>query len=106
VVWVGVGGDIARLKSLQQRIESDLVPLGFARETRSFTPHLTLARVREDTPAPARQSFGQLIAGTSFDTAHHFTVNSISLMQSQLTRTGATYRQLAAVSLEKPLSKT
>ena len=105
VVWVGVGGDIARLKLLQQRIESNLAPLGFARESRPFTPHLTLARVRENVPPPARQNFGQLIAGAKFETAHHFTVDSVNLMQSQLTTKGAIYRQITAVSLKKTLVK-
>lgn len=105
VVWVGVGGDTSRLKLLQQRIESNLVPFGFARESRPFTPHLTLARVRERIAPTEQQSFGQLIAGASFETAHQFTVDSINLMHSQLTREGAIYRQLTAVSLKKTLSK-
>ncbi len=105
VVWVGVEGDISRLKLLQQRIESNLVPLGFARESRPFTPHLTLARVRERIAPTEQQSFGQLIAGASFEAAHQFTVGSINLMRSQLTRESAIYRQLTAVSLKKTLSK-
>jgi len=105
VVWVGVGGDTSRLKLLQQRIESNLVPFGFARESRPFTPHLTLARVRERIAPTEQQSFGQLIAEASFEAAHQFTVDSINLMRSQLTREGAIYRQLTAVSLKKTLSK-
>jgi 2'-5' RNA ligase len=105
VVWVGVRGDTSRLKLLQQRIESNLVPFGFARESRPFTPHLTLARVRERIAPTEQQSFGQLIAGASFEAAHQFTVDSINLMHSQLTREGAIYRQLTAVSLKKTLSK-
>ncbi len=105
VVWVGIGGDIPQLKLLQQRIESNLVPLGFARESRPFTPHLTLARVRETASPAEQQNFGQLIVGASFETAHHFTVGSINLMQSQLTTQGAIYRQITTVSLKKPLSK-
>ena len=100
VVWVGVVGDTSRLKLLQQRIESKLIPLGFTRESRPFTPHLTLARVRERVSPAEQQSFGQLIAGASFDTARQFTVGSISLMRSQLTREGAIYHQLATVSLK------
>jgi 2'-5' RNA ligase len=105
VVWVGVGGDISRLKQLQQRLESNLIPLGFARESRPFTPHLTLARVREKASPTEQQHFGQLIASAKFETAHHFTTDSISLMQSQLTTAGAIYRQITKASLKKPLSK-
>ena len=105
VVWVGVWGDISQLKLLQQRIESGLVPLGFNQESRPFTPHLTLARVREKASPTEQQRFGQLIASAKFETAHHFTADSISLMQSQLTTGGAIYRQITNASLKKPLSK-
>jgi len=105
VVWVSMGGDISRLKQLQQRLESSLIPLGFARESRPFTPHLTLARVREKASPTEQQRFGQLIASAKFETAHHFTADSISLMQSQLTTGGAIYRQITSASLKKPLSK-
>lgn len=105
VVWVGMGGDVAQLKQLQQRLESNLVPLGFARESRPFTPHLTLARVRERASPTEQQRFGQLIDSAKFETVHHFTADSISLMQSQLTTDGAIYRQINKTSLKKPLSK-
>ncbi|GAF75032.1 unnamed protein product, partial [marine sediment metagenome] len=42
VAWVGVKGEVDTIQRLQQRIESGLVPLGFASESRKFTPHLTL----------------------------------------------------------------
>lgn len=105
VVWVGMGGDIATLKQLQQRIESGLVPLGFARESRPFAPHLTLARVREKVSPGEQQNFGQIIAGASFETAYHFTVDRINLMRSQLTTAGAIYSHIGAVNLKKTLVK-
>lgn len=105
VVWVGVWGDISQLKLLQQRIESGLVPLGFNRESRPFTPHLTLARVREKASPTEQQNFGQVIASASFESAHSFAVDSINLMQSQLTTEGAIYSQISKINLKKPLSK-
>jgi len=100
VVWVGVGGDTAPLKQLQQRLESNLVPLGFARESRPFTPHLTLARVSEKASPAEQQNFGQIIAGTQFEDAYAFKVDCISLMRSQLTSQGAIYSQISSVRLK------
>jgi len=94
VVWVGVWGDIPQLKLLQQRIESGLVPLGFPKESRPFTPHLTLARVREKASPTEQQNFGQVIASASFESAHSFTVDNINLMQSQLTTEHAIYSKI------------
>ena len=100
VVWVGVRGDIAQLGQLQQRIESNLATLDFAPETRAFTPHLTLARLREQTTPDERQNFGQLIGSTKFESVYKFRVDFISLIRSQLTREGAIYSRLGSAKLK------
>ena len=46
VLWAGVQGDLAPLLKLQTRLEVSLAARGFPKETRPFSPHLTLARVR------------------------------------------------------------
>jgi len=104
VAWVGIGGEVDKLGQLQQRIESNLVPLGFAPESRPFTPHLTLARLRDWAPSDERQRFGQLIASTKFEAIHSIKVDAINLMRSQLTREGAIYSRISSVRLKKPLS--
>ena len=100
VVWVGVTGEFDRLSQLQQRIESSLATLGFAAESRPFTPHLTLARLRDRARPDERQSLGQLIASTSFETAYSLDVDSVHLMRSQLTREGAIYSRISSVKLK------
>ena len=104
VVWVGISGEVDRLGQLQQRIESNLARLGFAPESRPFTPHLTLARLRNQASLDERQRLGELIAGTRFEVAYTIKVDTISLMRSQLTREGAIYSRISAVGLNKPLS--
>ena len=99
VVWVGMDGEIDKLRQLQKRIEFNLAPLGFAAETRPFTPHLTLARLRDRALPGERERLGQLIAGTKFETVHTIKVDSINLMRSQLTREGAIYSRLSSVEL-------
>ena len=106
VAWVGVSGEIDKLAQLQQGIESALPKLGFASEKRQFTPHLTLARLRDRASLEERQRLGQLITDTKFEPVHNFPVDAISLMRSQLTREGAIYSQIDSVELDKPLSKT
>ena len=100
VAWVGITGEVDKLAQLQQRIESNLARLGFAPELRPFTPHLTLARVRDQASPDERQRFGQLIASTKFETAYPLHVDAISLMRSQLTREGAIYSQISSVELK------
>ncbi len=104
VAWVGIGGEVDKLGQLQQRIESNLVPLGFAPESRPFTPHLTLARLRDQASLDERQRFGQLIVSTRLEAAYTIEVDAINLMRSQLTREGAIYSRISSVRLRKPLS--
>jgi len=100
VVWVGVRGEVDKLARLQQRLESNLALLGFAPEGRRFTPHLTLARVRDQASPDERQRLGQLIADTRFEAAYSFPVDAISLIRSQLTREGAIYSRISSVELK------
>ncbi len=104
VAWVGISGEVDKLAQLQQRIESNLAPLGFAPESRPFVPHLTLARLRDQALLAERQRFGQLITGTKFEAANAIKVNALSLMKSQLTREGAIYSRISSVGLKNPLS--
>jgi 2'-5' RNA ligase len=105
VAWVGVSGEVDKLLQLQKGVETNLARLGFAPEPRAFTPHLTIARVRDQASPDERQKLGELIASTNFEAAHTFKVNALSLMRSQLTREGAIYSQLSSIELGKPLSK-
>jgi 2'-5' RNA ligase len=100
VVWVGLGGDLIELKQLQQCIEANLVPLGFAREARPFSPHLTLCRAREHISLAEQQSLGQLVAGTTCELQCRFDVQAINLIRSQLTREGAIYSRISSVKLK------
>jgi 2'-5' RNA ligase len=103
IVWVGVSGEVAKLARLQQRIESGLEGLGFPPEGRRFTPHLTLARVRDQATPDERARLGQLIADTEFEAAHSFMVEAVNLMKSQLTREGPIYTRISSAALDQPL---
>ena len=99
VVWVGVGGELDKLSTLQQNIDSALAALGFAREERSFVPHLTVARVREGASTSERGRFGELVGSATFEGKYHVEVEAIKLMRSQLTPAGAIYTCLSVVGL-------
>jgi 2'-5' RNA ligase len=101
VVWVGIRGEIATLSVLQENIESALIPLGFPPESRAFSPHLTLGRVREKASPGERRSLGQAVASSKVASMEPFPVDSVSLMRSTLTREGAVYSRLYSVALHK-----
>lgn len=100
VIWVGVEEAGSRcLVPLQEAIEEELGGLGFARETRPFSPHLTLARLRETASAEARRAVGEAVRKTPPPRSMPFTVSEVSLMRSELSPHGARYSRLASFQL-------
>ncbi len=99
VVWIGLGGALEPLSELQQSLERELEGLGFARERRGFTPHLTLGRTRESAPIPQRRRLAQALAATAIERREAMPVKEIALIQSDLTPTGAVYTRLYSARL-------
>jgi 2'-5' RNA ligase len=100
VIWVGLYGETEKLGQLQKRIETSLESLGFPPENRPFTPHLTLARVRDYARPEERQRLGQFISTASFEGKYVINVTAVNLMRSELTREGPIYSKLGAATLK------
>jgi 2'-5' RNA ligase len=92
VIWVGLEGDMRMLRSLVEDVEATTQALGFEREKRPFTPHITLGRSRK---GPVGVPFsGVKPAPVAFRVDH------ITLMRSQLESGGAVYTPLGYGSLK------
>jgi len=100
VVWVGVKGELDKLMFLQKQVESNTEQLGFPREDRAFTAHLTLGRVRNYTSPDDHRKIGQILTGTTFAPENRIAVETVDLMKSQLTPSGAIYTRLYAAPLK------
>ncbi|MEN6609918.1 MAG: RNA 2',3'-cyclic phosphodiesterase [Methanoregulaceae archaeon] len=89
VVW-GVAEDEGRSAALSALLEDALEPLGFEREDRPFTPHATLARVREFHPALTEklQALEEFPCGCC-------TIRGMKLKKSVLTPNGPIYSDIA-----------
>lgn len=99
VVWVGVAGQVDRLRSLQGAIEAASSPLGFPAERRPFHPHLTLGRVGPTARPAQLQLLAAALARTRPAPGPDFTLTELSLMQSQLRPGGSVYTRLSAAPL-------
>lgn len=103
VIWVAIKGEVEKLATLQRGIDQALLPLGFSMESRSFTPHLTLGRLRERASPGERRGLGELMMSTKFEGEIPFDVGEISLMRSRLTPKGAIYSRICSIQLESGL---
>ena len=91
VFWVGVVAPPA-LGELAARVETAMQDLGFAREDRAFTPHLTLARFKIPHSQPGLEALVEKRADASLG---RFRVSEFFLFESKLSPHGAEYRKLA-----------
>jgi 2'-5' RNA ligase len=96
VLWIGVEGETEKLVSLQGGMEDDFEALGFAKETRSFTPHLTLGRARSSRGMIT--GLREAMESVRYENPTPFSAEGLTLFKSDLAPGGAIYTKLAYFS--------
>ncbi len=99
VLWAGVRGSLDSLEQLQAQIDETVSRLGFPRENRPFSPHLTLGRVREPVSSGLVRRISAAMTSTSLGPTEPWLADSVHLMRSILAPGGASYSVLASVQL-------
>ncbi len=95
VYWVGIVDPNKKLAQLAARIDQEVHHLGFERERRAFSPHLTLGRVKDQRQLGAlNEAFG-----TADFPSTPLSIDSIYLIRSHLKPSGPVYQELAEFSL-------
>lgn len=92
VLWAGVEPE-APVVALRNRVESTLVRLGLTPEGRKFSPHVTMARLR-DTPLAKVTRYlagNALFAGTEFEVARFHLYSSVLTGQGAVHQIEASY---------------
>lgn len=96
VIWVGVHDGADGLVNLAERLEEALAARGFPREDRAFTPHLTLARVKD----PRQQGdLSRVLPEFQGEEMGEQGVTSLVVMESFLRPQGAVYAPVEEVRL-------
>lgn len=96
VLWLGVRLGAERLRVLQQSLEARCFLQGFAREARPFHPHLTIARINENSGET--RLLARLHRAAQFSSAP-FAVREVILMMSELRPGGSRHTPLARCAL-------
>ncbi|NWF63747.1 MAG: RNA 2',3'-cyclic phosphodiesterase [Chloroflexi bacterium] len=98
VLWVGVHAP-ARLASLQKAVENGANRLGYEKEAKTFSPHLTLGRVRQGLDSKQTQTISNILSMTQLGRIGIARVDSIHLYQSELNPEGSVYTKLFSALL-------
>jgi RNA 2',3'-cyclic 3'-phosphodiesterase len=98
VVWVGIEEGWSQVELIYEQTEKLLHQLGFSRETRPFSPHITVARVKSGRKRDEIAAFLGHLTDESFGA---FPVESVRLKQSVLSPSGPKYSTLFEVHARK-----
>ncbi len=101
VVWMGIEEQSGVLSRLHRILNQELEQRGFATDSRPFSPHFTLARIKNPLAPEELEHLHALLAGKQYNlvSANKYPVQFINVMKSELLRSGAKYTCLKAYPL-------
>lgn len=95
VLWIGA--EAPGILRLQKVVEERVAPLGFPGEARPFHPHVTLGRANRDL---SRRDAAELARSAErFGYSELVRIDTVELMQSDTTPSGAKYTVVASAGL-------
>jgi len=99
VIWIGIQDPAGWLSLLHSAVEESMESIGFEKEKRRFSPHLTLGRVRRSTRTADARAIGEALDQMVVPHIGRATAEEFVFFQSLLRPTGADYNPLTTYSL-------
>lgn len=96
VLWTGISGQLALFEKLHHSIDAGLGSLGFDKDDRRFTGHLTLGRFKGQ---PAPESLINMMKMYKDMASDEFFVDAVSVYKSDLKPSGPIYTNLSSIQL-------
>ena len=99
VIWIGIQAPAA-FENLQRSIEFAAARLGYEPETRPFSPHLTIGRVRQPVRASDQQQVRAALEQTPVGALGAAEISAVHLFKSDLQPTSSIYTRLFSAPLK------
>ena len=100
ILWAGIHAP-AELTSLQRSIESGPSRLGYEKDERPFSPHLTIGRVHQNIDTTNLQKIRNTLDSIQVGNIGSARIDSIHLYKSELQASGSIYTKLFSAPLNK-----
>jgi 2'-5' RNA ligase len=102
VIWMGIAEALGMLLRVHQALNAELLERGFELDTRPFSPHFTLARVKAPLSSEEQRYLRDLLAGNQqgISTSQRFSAEQLVVMKSELSQAGARYSVLNSFHLQ------
>ena len=99
VLYIGIQVP-AELVALQRGVESACERVGYKSDSRPFSPHLTIGRVRQGISSSDQMRIRRMLEEIKIDSLGTARVDSVHLYKSELKSTGAVYTKLFSAPLQ------
>ena len=99
VLWIGLHAP-AVLASIQRAIESGATRLGYEKEARPFSPHLTIGRIRQNVSPDDLHKIRVGLESQQLGNIATNRVDSVQLFKSELQPGGSVYTRLFSAKLK------
>lgn len=101
VIWVGLDKGAAETVTIAAKVDEAMGRLGFAKEERPFSPHLTIGRVRSPlNKAKLADKISSAASAVTLSGIVPYRVSSLVLFRSTLTPQGSVYSKLHESDLQ------
>ncbi len=97
IIWVGAENETGTLSEIQMTIEDELISFGFKREKNTFTPHITIGRIRTEWGTQDLISTMETLTLKP----RTFHIHEIQVVKSVLKQTGSEYKVLQTIPLQQ-----
>ncbi len=97
VIWIGLKDGLPSLRAMHDQFNHRLQPLGFEPESRPYSAHLTLARIK-DAPRGSAASVRDAIRAVGVPQAQ-CRISAATVFESRLTPNGSIYTSVLHVPL-------
>ena len=99
VIWIGLDAPPA-LAALQHAVDAAAAQLGYPKEERPFSPHLTIGRVSQNASASDLQHIRSALESTKVGILGTIRVQAIRIFKSNLQPGGSVYTLLYNLSMK------
>ncbi len=100
IFWLGIKAPL-ELTKLVDVIEENAARAGIRRENRSFSPHLTLCRIKQNLDKNSIKGFLNSLSPDLLNFSCHDHLDQLTIFKSTLTSQGSIYSPITQLSLQK-----
>jgi 2'-5' RNA ligase len=100
VIWIGISSPV-QLVQLFEGVEKAALSLGYPKEVRGFSPHITVGRVKKGVDVQDLFQIVKLIQNRKVNEVCKTRIDKISLFQSKLMPAGPVYSELFSIILKQ-----